>query len=45
MLNYGIDLMKGTSAFVSAAHTEEDIMATVSAFGAALDMVQDEHEL
>src|SRR5919199_778251 len=45
MLNYGIDLMKGTSAFVSAAHTEEDIMATVAAFGAALDMVQDEHEL
>lgn len=44
-LNYGIDLMKGSSAFVSAAHTEDDIAATVAAFGAALDMVKDEREL
>ncbi len=45
MLNYGVDLMKGTSAFVSAAHAEEDIAATVAAFGAALDMVKDEREI
>ena len=45
MLNYGIDLMKGSSAFVSAAHTDEDIAATIAAFGAALDMVKDEREL
>ncbi len=37
--------MKGSSAFVSAAHMEEDIAATVAAFGAALDMVKDEREL
>jgi glutamate-1-semialdehyde 2,1-aminomutase len=37
MLNHGVDLMRGTSAFVSAVHTEEDIDATIAAFGAALD--------
>ena len=37
MLNHGVDLMRGTSAFVSAIHTEEDIAATVAAFGATLD--------
>jgi glutamate-1-semialdehyde 2,1-aminomutase len=42
MLNYGVDFMKGTSAFVSAAHTTEDIAATVAAFGAALDQVATE---
>lgn len=45
MLNYGIDLMRGTTAFVSAAHVQEDIEATVAAFGAALDMVTGEGEL
>ena len=45
LLNYGIDLMRGRSAFVSAAHTEDDIAATVAAFGAALDMIKDEREL
>jgi glutamate-1-semialdehyde 2,1-aminomutase len=41
MLNHGIDLMRGTSAFVSVAHTEEDIAATVAAFGATLDQLGD----
>ena len=45
MLNYGVDLMRARSAFVSAAHTDGDIAATVAAFGAALDMVKDEREL
>jgi glutamate-1-semialdehyde 2,1-aminomutase len=45
MLNYGVDFMKGSSAFVSVAHTEEDIAATIAAFGAALDLVKDEREL
>jgi glutamate-1-semialdehyde 2,1-aminomutase len=44
MLNYGVDFMKGMSAFVSSAHTEADIAATVAAFGAALDMIRDERE-
>jgi glutamate-1-semialdehyde aminotransferase len=37
MLNHGVDLMRGTSAFVSAVHTEEDIAATIAAFSATLD--------
>ena len=45
MLNYGIDLIRGTSAFVSAAHTEEDIAATVAAFGGALDLIKHERQL
>jgi glutamate-1-semialdehyde 2,1-aminomutase len=45
MLNYGVDLMRGRSAFVSAAHSAEDIDATVRAFGAALDSVRDERRL
>jgi glutamate-1-semialdehyde 2,1-aminomutase len=45
MLNYGVDFMKGSSAFVSTAHTEEDIAATIAAFGAALALVKDEREL
>ena len=45
MLNYGIDLMKGTAAFVSAAHSEADITATITSFGAALDMVRIEREM
>jgi glutamate-1-semialdehyde aminotransferase len=39
MLNHGVDLMRGTSAFVSAAHSEEDIAASVAAFGATLDLL------
>jgi glutamate-1-semialdehyde 2,1-aminomutase len=39
MLNHGVDLMRGSSAFVSAVHTEEDIAATVAAFGATLDLL------
>jgi glutamate-1-semialdehyde 2,1-aminomutase len=45
MLNYGVDLMRGRSAFVSAAHSPEDISATVRAFGAALDIVKDERRM
>ena len=45
MLNYGVDLMRGRSAFVSAAHTEADITATVAAFGAALDLIKDERQI
>jgi glutamate-1-semialdehyde 2,1-aminomutase len=37
LLNHGVDLMRGHSAFVSAAHTEADIDATAAAFAAALD--------
>lgn len=36
MLNQGVDLMRGKSGFVSAAHTENDIAHTVAAFDAAL---------
>jgi glutamate-1-semialdehyde 2,1-aminomutase len=35
--NHGIDLMRGRSGFLSAAHSEEDIDATVAAFAAALE--------
>ena len=45
MLNYGVDLMRGRSAFVSAAHSPEDISATVRAFGAALDIIKDERRM
>lgn len=41
MINHGVDLMRGKSAFVSAAHTAEDIEATVTAFARALDDVFD----
>ena len=37
LLNHGVDLMRGKSAFVSAAHTEQDIAATIAAVAAALD--------
>lgn len=36
LLNHGVDLMRGKSAFVSAAHTTADIHATVAAIDAAL---------
>jgi glutamate-1-semialdehyde 2,1-aminomutase len=39
LLNHGVDLMRGKSAFVSAAHTADDIDHTVAAFDAALDEV------
>jgi len=35
--NHGVDLMRGRSGFLSAAHSEEDIVATVAAFAATLD--------
>jgi glutamate-1-semialdehyde 2,1-aminomutase len=39
LLNQGVDLMRGKSAFVSAAHTADDIDRTVAAFDAALHEV------
>ncbi|HEY0734552.1 MAG TPA: aminotransferase class III-fold pyridoxal phosphate-dependent enzyme [Herpetosiphonaceae bacterium] len=39
LLNHGVDLMRGKSAFVSAAHTADDIDRTVAAFEAALHEV------
>ncbi|HEU5086506.1 MAG TPA: aminotransferase class III-fold pyridoxal phosphate-dependent enzyme, partial [Roseiflexaceae bacterium] len=39
LLNHGLDLMRGRSGFLSAAHTEADIGAAVAAFRAALDDV------
>jgi glutamate-1-semialdehyde 2,1-aminomutase len=36
LLNHGVDLMRGKSAFVSAAHTPADIGQTIAAFDAAL---------
>ncbi len=35
----GVDLMRGRSGFVSAAHSEADIYATVEAIDAAIDLV------
>lgn len=43
MLNHGVDLMRGKSGFVSAAHTPADIDATVAAFDAALSEVALKH--
>jgi len=37
--NHGVDLMRGRSGFLSAAHSEEDIVATVAAFAATLDEI------
>jgi glutamate-1-semialdehyde 2,1-aminomutase len=37
--NHGVDLMRGRSGFLSAAHSEEDIAATVAAFAATLDEI------
>jgi glutamate-1-semialdehyde 2,1-aminomutase len=37
--NHGVDLMRGRSGFLSAAHSEEDIEATVAAFAATLDEI------
>jgi glutamate-1-semialdehyde 2,1-aminomutase len=35
--NHGVDLMRGRSGFLSAAHTDADIDTTVAAFAATLD--------
>jgi glutamate-1-semialdehyde 2,1-aminomutase len=40
--NHGADLMRGRSGFLSAAHTDADITATVVAFAAALDDMEAE---
>ncbi|ABU57902.1 aspartate aminotransferase family protein [Roseiflexus castenholzii] len=37
MINHGVDLMRGRSGFVSAAHTPGDIDATIAAFATTLD--------
>ncbi len=37
LINHGVDLMRGRSGFLSAAHSETEIDATVAAFAAALD--------
>ncbi|MGQ9548614.1 MAG: aspartate aminotransferase family protein [Roseiflexus sp.] len=42
MINHGVDLMRGRSGFLSAAHTSDDIVATIAAFAATLDAI-DEH--
>jgi len=41
--NHGVDLMRGRSGFLSAAHSEEDIDATLAAFAATLDEIMLEH--
>jgi glutamate-1-semialdehyde 2,1-aminomutase len=40
--NHGVDLMRGRSGFLSAAHTETDIAATIAAFAATLDDMETE---
>jgi glutamate-1-semialdehyde 2,1-aminomutase len=40
--NHGADLMRGRSGFLSAAHTEADIDATVVAFAATIDDMETE---
>jgi glutamate-1-semialdehyde 2,1-aminomutase len=40
--NHGVDLMRGRSGFLSIAHDEDDIAATVAAFAAALDDIESE---
>src|SRR4051812_10931582 len=42
--NHGVDLMRGRSGFLSAAHSEEDIVATVAAFAATLDDIAAERD-
>jgi glutamate-1-semialdehyde 2,1-aminomutase len=39
MNNHGVDFMRGRSGFLSAAHTEDDVDATVAAFAAAVDEI------
>jgi glutamate-1-semialdehyde 2,1-aminomutase len=40
--NHGVDLMRGRSGFLSAAHTDADIAATLDAFAATLDDMEAE---
>jgi glutamate-1-semialdehyde 2,1-aminomutase len=40
--NHGVDLMRGRSGFLSAAHSEADITATLAAFTATLDDLEAE---
>ena len=40
--NHGVDLMRGRSGFLSAAHTEADVAETVAAFAATLDEIAEE---
>jgi glutamate-1-semialdehyde 2,1-aminomutase len=40
--NHGADLMRGRSGFLSAAHTDADIAATVGAFAVTLDDMEAE---
>jgi glutamate-1-semialdehyde 2,1-aminomutase len=40
--NHGVDLMRGRSGFLSVAHTEDDIVATVAALAATLDEIAGE---
>jgi len=37
--NHGVDLMRGRSGFLSAAHTDADVDTTVAAFAVALDEI------
>jgi glutamate-1-semialdehyde 2,1-aminomutase len=45
MLNHGVDLMGGAGGFVSGAHTDEEIAATIRAFRAAIADIQSERLL
>ncbi len=42
MINHGVDLMRGRSGFLSAAHTPADVDATIAAFAATLDTIAEE---
>jgi glutamate-1-semialdehyde 2,1-aminomutase len=42
MLNHGVDLMRGRTGFISAAHTEGDIQHTLDAFDAVIGEMQKE---
>lgn len=39
LLTAGVDLMRGHRGFLTAAHTPEDIAATIAAFGTVLDQL------
>lgn len=39
LINHGVDLMRGRSGFLSAAHTPADVAATVAALAATLDEI------
>jgi glutamate-1-semialdehyde 2,1-aminomutase len=42
--NHGVDLMRGRSGFLSAAHTDADVGATVAAFASTLDDLSQEQK-